>query len=115
MVEMLIVDAWRAVFNPHAHPHLPFCGLVGFDVEVVEFELELVDVVGVCGWKNGCCVPSPDDGVLLTWNGAKRIGGKDILCAFVFGLMYRVQFPVVVNRRCIVERVDLCVNRYLST
>lgn len=51
---------------------------MGFEVEVVEFELELAVVAGVCGWKNGCCVLSPDDGAPVTWKGAKRIGGKDI-------------------------------------
>jgi hypothetical protein len=52
---------------------------VGFEVEVVELELELeVDDAGVCGWKNGCCVLSLEDGAPVTWKGAKRIGGKDI-------------------------------------
>lgn len=56
--------------------YLPFCGLVGFDVVVVDaFELEdVVAGVEVCV----CCVLSLFAGTPETWNGAKRIGGKDI-------------------------------------
>ena len=54
----------------------------------VELDVFDSDPVEVCGWKNGCCVSPPGDGVFVIWKGAKRIGGKDIL-ALVFAQVHR--------------------------
>jgi hypothetical protein len=92
----VLVHMYRLPFRPHGMSaimhragsqwlrsadlsYFPLCGVVAFDVEVDVDEPEAEDVAGVCGWKNGCCVLSPEDGALVTWKGANRIGGKDIV------------------------------------
>lgn len=60
--------------------HFPLCGDVAFDVDVDADEFEALEVAGVCGWKKGwVLLLSPFEGALVTWKGAKRIGGKDMM------------------------------------